>query len=72
MVVFKRSGYDSFIDFLKGICILLVLLDHSLSLIKEYSLFAIWGRPAVPIFLLIQVFHAYKRGVDNCTMGGVI
>ena len=59
------NGYDPFIDFIKGVCILLVVLTHCLpDHIRAYTLFPLWGNPAVPIFLLIQVFHTYKKGVD--------
>lgn len=65
-IVFNKTGYDPFIDFLKGFCIICVVLTHCIPYKLEcYSLFPIWGRPAVPLFLLIQVFHAYKHGIDN-------
>lgn len=64
--VLNRNGYDPFIDFLKGVCILLVVLAHCFpQKLREFSLFPIWGDPAVPIFLIIQVFHTYKKGVEN-------
>ena len=65
-LIFSKTGYEPFFDFLKGICIILVILNHSLSGdIKENTLFVLWGYPAVPIFLLIQVFHTYKNGYKN-------
>lgn len=64
----EQSGYDPFIDFLKGICIMLVVLTHCIpSWLNESTLFIIWGAPAVPVFLLLQVFHAYKKGTNNVT-----
>ena len=63
----KKDGYDPFIDYLKGMSILFVVLTHCL-VGKEYILFSLWGTQAVPLFLLIQVFHAYKKGVDNITL----
>lgn len=66
----KKDGYEPFIDFLKGLCILFVVIQHSIpAVLHHYSMFAIWGRLAVPIFLLIQVFHTYKKDVGgklNC------
>lgn len=63
-VSLKRNGYDPFIDFLKGICIVFVLLNHCMpSSLQQYTLFSLWGGNAVPIFLLIQVFHSYKQGI---------
>ena len=62
----KRQGYDPFIDFLKGVCIIFVTINHSMpEKIMYYTFFFFWGISAVPIFLLIQVFHAYKKGIDN-------
>ncbi len=62
----KRNGYDPFIDFVKGFCILSVVLTHSLpQQIQDCSLFCLWGGLAVPIFLMIQVFHSYKYGLDS-------
>ena len=66
IVKLKSEGYDPFIDFLKGICIVLVILTHCIpSAIRRQTFFAFWGMPAVPIFLIIQVFHTYKKGLDN-------
>lgn len=65
-VVLKTDGYDPFIDFMKGVCIVFVILDHCFpSKIDHYTLFAVWGKSAVPLFLMIQVFHAYKNGLRS-------
>ena len=63
-ITLQKEGYDPFIDYLKGVCIFLVVLAHCLPH-TEYILFPLWGDRAVPLFLLIQVFHAYKHGVDE-------
>ena len=61
-IYFDKLHYDPFIDFLKGISIVFVILTHAIShKFHEYSVFCLWGDMAVPIFLLIQVFHAYKN-----------
>lgn len=60
----KKEGYDPFIDYLKGISIFFVILTHCLPKL-DYMLFSLWGAQAVPLFLLIQVFHAYKTGLDK-------
>lgn len=63
---FSKIGQDLSLDFVKGVAIILVLLNHSTSLaFHQDSWFFIWGYPAVPLFLLIQVFHAYKKGFDG-------
>lgn len=65
-IEFKKNEYDPFIDFIKGFCIISVVLTHSLpSIAKDYSLFYLWGGMAVPLFLMIQVFHTYKKGFDS-------
>lgn len=61
------DAYDPFIDYIKGICILLVVITHCISpQVHDLTLFCVWGDMAVPLFLLIQVFHAYKHGAENC------
>lgn len=65
----KRDGHDPFIDYLKGICILFVVLNHCLpSGFTDRTLFCIWGSTAVPIFLMLQVFHAFKKGINHVTV----
>ena len=61
-ITFCKEGHDVFIDYLKGVCILWVVMTHAFnSLIHDYTLFFLWGDMAVPIFLLIQCVHVYKR-----------
>lgn len=63
---FSKIGQDLSLDFVKGICILLVLLHHTTDVaFQKESWFFIWGYPAVPLFLMIQVFHSYKKGFDG-------
>lgn len=62
-IVFNRDGYDTFIDFLKAYSIVMVVIAHTLpQVVQDYTLFALWGGMQVPVYILIQVFHAYKRG----------
>lgn len=64
LIELRTNQYDPFIDFLKGVCILFVVLAHCLPL-QDNILFSLWGAQAVPLFILIQVFHAYKkRNID--------
>ena len=58
--IFNREYYDEKIDFIKGFCILSVILNHCVEHLKEI-LFPIWGSPAVALFLIIQIFHSYKK-----------
>lgn len=60
---FTKIGHDFSLDFVKGICILLVVMNHSIDeTICHNTWFWLWGYPAVPLFLLIQVFQSYKKG----------
>lgn len=62
----KTEGYDPFIDFIKGVCILFVVLNHCVpSNLSNDILFYLWGTPAVPLFFILQTFHTYKKGTDN-------
>ncbi len=57
-----KDGYDPFIDFMKGFCILSVVLVHAIPHIPG-GVYTI-GQ-CVPLFLLIQVYHYYKNGMEN-------
>ena len=69
-IEFSKIGHDFSLDFVKGLCILLVLLHHTTGqAFHETSLFFVWGYPAVPLFLLIQVFQTYKKGYETNRWG---
>ena len=62
-ICFNKTSYDPFIDFLKAYSIICVVISHILSPeFYKYILFQVWGDMQVPMFVLIQVFHAYKKG----------
>lgn len=62
---FNKTGYDPFIDFLKAYSIICVVVAHILPAeFYKYILFQAWGDMQVPMFVLIQVFHAYKKEVQ--------
>jgi len=62
---FNKDGYDPFIDFLKAYSILFVVIGHCLPVaLYNYTLFWVWGGMQVPMFILIQTFHVYKKGVQ--------
>lgn len=66
MKIFNTIAYDPFINFVKGLSIICVVLTHNLPLIiKDCSIFNYWGGMAVPIFLLIQVFHTTRYFADG-------
>ena len=60
VVVFNKTGYDPFITFLKGYAILCVVLAHSVPNIWNTG-YEFWGSMQVPLFLLIQTFHVFKK-----------
>ncbi len=63
-ISFNKTGYDPFIDFLKAYSIICVVIAHILPAeFYKYILFQVWGDMQVPMFVLIQVFHAYKKGL---------
>lgn len=60
-VLLNNKGYDPFIDFMKGLCIICVVLTHSISYKWQQIIgFPFWGAQAVPMFLLIQSYHYFK------------
>ena len=64
-IEFCKTGYNPQIDYIKGLCILFVIWTHCISRDElGLMLFPYWGDTAVPIFLIIQVFHYYKKGDD--------
>lgn len=66
---FALSGYDPSIDYIKGFAILCVVINHCISAeVQNDVLFTFWGAQAVPLFLIIQVFHSYKRGFDAVSL----
>lgn len=61
---------DLFIDFLKGLCIICVVLTHNLPhSVMKASAFVAWGSMAVPLFLLIQSYHVFHTDKTRREMG---
>lgn len=59
-ISFNKEGYDPFIDFIKAYAIICVLIGHTVPFI-EYAGYGLWAGMQVPLFILIQVFHFYKK-----------
>lgn len=52
---------NQFIDFLKGTCIIWVVLTHNLpQIVADVTLFPLWGSMAVPLFLTLQSYHVFN------------
>lgn len=61
-LVLNNKGYDPFIDFMKGLCIIWVVLTHSIPYEWQQMIgFPFWGAQAVPMFILIQSYHNFKH-----------
>jgi len=58
-------GYDPFITFMKGYAILCVLLAHAIPN-PDATGYVFWGGMQVPLFLLIQTFHSFKKKPKFC------
>lgn len=61
-VSFNKSGYDPFIDFIKAYAIVCVLIGHTLPYL-DYWGYGLWAGMQVPLFVLVQSFHSFKK--DN-------
>ena len=60
VISFNKTGYDLFIDFIKAYAILCVLLGHTFPFRHETGYF-LWYGMQVPMFILVQVFHVFKK-----------
>lgn len=62
VIKFNINGYDPFIDFIKAYAIICVIIGHLLPInILPYLGYSIWMGMQVPLFILIQAFHVFKK-----------
>ena len=59
-VIFNKTGYEPFFDFIKAYAILCVLMGHTIPILKETG-YSLWYGMQVPLFVLVQVFHVLKK-----------
>ena len=59
-ISFNLKGYDPFINFIKAYAIICVLIGHSFPFL-DYMGYGLWAGMQVPLFVLIQVFHNFKK-----------
>lgn len=59
-ITFNREGHDGFIDFIKTYAILAVLIGHTFPYHEKVG-YGVWLGMQVPLFILVQTFHCYKR-----------
>ncbi len=60
VIPFNKTGYDPFIDFIKAYAIICVLIGHTLFL-HDYWGYGLWAGMQVPLFVLVQAFHGFKK-----------
>lgn len=60
IIVLNKVGYDPFIDFIKAYSIICVLIAHTFPFLHETGYPLYYGM-AVPLFILIQAFHVFKK-----------
>ena len=70
IITFNRTGYDPFIDFIKAYAIICVLIGHTLPV--DYMGYGLWAGMQVPLFILIQTFHFYKKRDSSFSIKKII
>ena len=66
-VSFNKIGYDPFIDFIKAYAIVCVLIGHTLPL-QDYWGYGLWAGMQVPLFVLVQAFHCFKKETPDINL----
>lgn len=60
-----KNGYEPFIDFFKGLAILFVIFSHcTTSLVRNWSGFYFWACAPTAFFMIIHVFHIFRKGTE--------
>ena len=59
-ILLNKNGYEPFLDFLKAYAIIGVLLGHTIPYLDETG-YSLWYGMQVPLFVLIQTFHVFKK-----------
>ena len=59
-ISFNKTGYDGFLDFIKAYAIICVLFGHTFLWLDKVA-YGIWAGMQVPLFILVQTFHVYKK-----------
>lgn len=60
VITFKKEGYDPFIDVIKAYAIICVLVGHTFPYLEQTG-YSLWIGMQVPLFVLVQVFHVFKK-----------
>jgi fucose 4-O-acetylase-like acetyltransferase len=70
-ISFNTKGYDGYIDFIKAFAILCVILGHSLLPLEKIG-YSLWAGMQVPLFILVQTFHCYKKDSHKLNIGKIL
>lgn len=63
IISINKAGYEPLIDLIKAYSIVLVVIAHLVPVsVSRNVIFELVAGMQVPMFLLVQVFHAYKHG----------
>ena len=60
VITFNKTGYDPLIDFIKAYATICVLIGHTIPF-HDYYGYGLWAGMQVPLFILIQTFHCFKK-----------
>lgn len=67
VITFNKEGYAPFIDFIKAYAIVCVLIGHTLVL-HDYWGYGLWAGMQVPLFVLVQAFHGFKKETPSINL----
>ena len=70
-IAFNTSGHDDFIDFIKVYAIICVLFGHTFLWLDKVA-YDIWAGMQVPLFILVQSFHAYKKEIASVNIWKIL
>ena len=59
-ISFNTIGHDGFIDFIKAYAIICVLFGHTFLWLDKVVYYT-WAGMQVPLFIVVQSFHFYKK-----------
>lgn len=69
-ISFNKTGYDPFLDFIKAWAIKCVLFGHTFPYLDQVG-YSLWLAAQVPLFILIQTFHSYKKDTPKINMAKI-
>lgn len=70
-ISFNKTGYDPFLDFIKAWAILCVIFGHTFPYLHQVG-YSLWLAAQVPLFVLIQTFHSYKKDSPKINIAKIL